>query len=215
MQRILHMIVRFIASAKNRAPKKELFAGVFLVVLLGHVSALAHFDLLPEAKKENVESPKIVAAVTQPVSEVPVSIEIPTLGRTVGITNPYSTLISDLDKALLLGAVRYPTSAKLGEEGNVVLFGHSSYLPIVGNQAYRTFNGIQKLVAGDEIRVNSSGFVYVYRVRTVEEKSAEDDGILLAVTGKILTLSTCDSFGQKSDRFVVTAEFVESYPVST
>ena len=215
MQRILRAIVRFVVAGKTIAQKKELFAGVFLVVLMGHVSALAHFGLLPEATPHIVEAPKAVEKSMPSIPEVPVSLEIPSLGRFVDITNPVSTIIGELDKALLLGAVRYPTSAKLGEEGNVVLFGHSSYLPIVGNQAYRTFNGIQKLVAGDEVRVFSSGFVYVYRVVTVEEKSAEDDGILLSVTGKILTLSTCDSFGQKSDRFVVTADFVESHPISS
>jgi sortase (surface protein transpeptidase) len=45
-----------------------------------------------------------------------------------------------------------------------------------------------------------------------KESSASDAGIPLVVTGKVLTLSTCDSFGQKTDRFVVVANFVESHP---
>ena len=112
--------------------------------------------------------------------------------------------------------MRYPTSARLGETGNVVIFGHSSYLPVVGNQAYKAFNGIQKLVAGDTITVYSSGTAYTYQVRDVaKESAASDAGIDLAVTGRVLTLATCDSFGAKSDRFIVTADFVESHSVST
>ena len=111
--------------------------------------------------------------------------------------------------------MRYPTSAKLGENGNVVLFGHSSYLPIVGNQAYKTFNGIQKLKAGDVITVSSSDEVYTYQVESMTKESANNAIIPLTVTGKELTLSTCDSFTTKTDRFVVVANFVESHSAST
>jgi LPXTG-site transpeptidase (sortase) family protein len=95
----------------------------------------------------------------------------------------------------------------------VVLFGHSSYLPIVGNQAYKTFNSIQKLVTGDVVIVSSSGTAYTYRVTSVSKESTVDAVIPLVVTGRVLTLSTCNSFASKSDRFVVVAEFVESHSV--
>ena len=113
------------------------------------------------------------------------------------------------------GAVRYPTSAKLGETGNVVLFAHSSYIPVVGNQAYKAFNGIQKLVVGDVVTVYSATMVYTYRVRSFTKESANDNiPIPLSVNGKILTLVTCNSFGTKEDRFVVVADFVESHSIS-
>ena len=127
--------------------------------------------------------------------------------------NPETTDVPTLDSLLLKGAVRYPTSAKLGENGNVVLFGHASYLPIVKNQNYRTFTDIQKLKKGDTIMITSSGTVYTYAVRTVVRQSAEDGVISLTADGRVLTLVTCDSFGQKSDRFVLTADLVESHPL--
>jgi LPXTG-site transpeptidase (sortase) family protein len=215
MERFIRVVARLVRAAKDIADRKWLFGGVFCVVFIGSVAILARYELLPEAPSPLVvEAPGAVHDAVPPVSELPSHIEIPAIGRVAIVSNPTSTVIADLDKELLKGAVRYPTSAKLGEEGNVILFGHSSYLPIVGNEAYKTFNGIQKLVAGDEVRVSSEGRVYIYRVRNVLRKSAEDDGIPLAVTGKVLTLSTCDSFGKKSDRFVVTADFVESRPVA-
>jgi LPXTG-site transpeptidase (sortase) family protein len=215
MQGIIHAIARLISAGGDIAQKKWVFFGVFCVVFVGSVSLLAYAGLLPEAREKALaETPKPKQDTETLVRELPLRLEIPALDRAVTIANPVSTTIADLDEALLTGAVRYPTSAKLGDEGNVVLFGHSSYLPVVGNEAYKTFNGIQKLVAGDEIRVVSATSIYLYRVRGVEKKNAEDDGIALAVAGKVLTLSTCNSFGKKSDRFVVTADFVESHPAS-
>jgi sortase A len=148
------------------------------------------------------------------VSEFPVKIEIPAINLSTTVSNPTSTVIKTLDEELLKGAVRYPTSALLGEMGNVVLFGHSSYLPVVINQAYKAFNDIQKLTVGDVVIVYSSGTAYTYAVRTVEKESTNTAGIPLKVDGRVLTLSTCDSFGAKSDRFVVTADFVESHSIS-
>ncbi|MEK7125993.1 MAG: sortase, partial [Patescibacteria group bacterium] len=144
-----------------------------------------------------------------------IKIEISKIGLSAVIVNPTTTDIAALDKELLKGAVRYPTSAKLGEIGNVVLFGHSSYLPVVGNQAYKSFNGIQKLAVGDVVTVYSDNTAYTYSVRNVaEEKADANIAIPLSVSGKILTLVTCNSFGAKEDRFVVTAELVESHLIS-
>ena len=88
-------------------------------------------------------------------------------------------------------------------------------LPLVNNQAYKTFNGIQKFVAGDVVTVYSSGTAYTYLVRSVAKESVNDNkGIPLEVSGRVLTLVTCNSFGAKEDRFVVTADFVESHLIS-
>lgn len=199
--------------------KKWSFLGVFATIFVASVFVLAQLDLLPNALsvKSDLANSVVVTSTTTPVTtmrvEEPVRINIPSLGLTATIANPTSTDVVTLDKLLLKGAVRYPTSAKLGENGNVVLFGHSSYLPIVGNQAYKTLNQIQKLKKGDTVTVYSAGTAYTYAVRTMEKKSASDGVIPLTVTGRVLTLATCDSFGAKSDRFVVTADFVESHSV--
>ncbi len=144
--------------------------------------------------------------------ELPISMTIPAIHLTATIANPEATNVGILDGALLHGAVRYPTSAPLGEDGNVILFGHSSYLPIVHNQAYKTFDGIQNLKVGDTVTVYSADTSYVYAVREVSKESANDGAIPLSVAGRELTLATCDSFGAKSDRFVVVADFVGSHP---
>lgn len=224
MERLIELTVRLIRAGKRSYARKWSFLSVFVVVFLGSIIVLSGLDLLPEtpstdAALATVSIPDVTVSANVSklvaIAELPTRIEIPSINLSATIANPTTTTIEVLDEKLLRGAVRYPTSAKLGETGNVVLFGHSSYLPIVGNQAYKTFNGIQKLVAGDSVTVYGSDTAYTYRVRDVaKESAASNAGIPLAVAGRVLTLATCNSFAAKTDRFVVTADFVESHSVA-
>lgn len=223
MERGIKIIVRLIQAGGRSYERKWSFLGISVPVFFLNVFLLGQCGLLPNAllasAKEDISSSggAIATLSSTPVvgAEEPMKIVIPKISLTATIANPTTARIELLDTYLLKGAVRYPTSAKLGEIGNVVLFGHSSYLPIVGNQAYKTFNGIQRLVAGDTIILYSVDAAYTYRVRTVAKESAASGvTIPLAVAGRILTLSTCDSFGAKTDRFVATADFVESHSIS-
>lgn len=218
MKWLITIAVRLLRAADQISTRKWSFLGVFALAFLSSVATLYRLDLLPEAPATVAALEKtsltVVSEAKPVVVQLPTRVEIKKINLLVSIANPTVTDIPSLDKALLQGAVRYPTSAKLGETGNVVLFGHSSYLPVVANQAYKAFNGVQKLVAGDVITVYSADTVYSYRVRNVLKQSTKDGAIPLKVEGRVLTLSTCDSFGATSDRFVVTADFVESHPVS-
>jgi sortase (surface protein transpeptidase) len=225
METIMAILVEtaagFVRAGTQIRTHKRKVAFLAIVVFTGTVYGLARLDLLPNppsavsAEAAPVVTVSAEAASSTPAAklEAPVKIVISKIGLSATISNPETTDIDALDKLLLSGAVRYPTSALLGGQGNVVLFGHSSYLPIVGNPAYKTFDGIQKLVAGDTITVYSDDRAYTYVVRTMQKESANDAAIPLTVAGKVLTLSTCNSFGAKTDRFVVTADFVESHPL--
>lgn len=215
MELLVHAAARLVRSAMVAWTRKWTFLSVALLVFLGSVFALWRLDFLPEAKTSDRAITARPAQVSAAVAELPMKIEIPSIDLSATIANPETTDIPTLDHALLSGAVRYPTSGKLGQDNtNVVLFGHSSYLPIVHNQAFKAFNGIQKLHTGDSIIVYSSGTAYTYVVKSVSKESANDAGIPLVVTGRQLTLATCDSFAKKSDRFVVVADFVESRVIS-
>jgi LPXTG-site transpeptidase (sortase) family protein len=222
MGKLVIITTRLVQAGQRAYERKWNFLGFFALVFIGSATLLAQFDLLPSVAvkvpsvakaMEGKEASVGVNTASQTVPELPLKIEIAVINLSATVANPTTTDVATLDEELLKGAVRYPTSAKLGEKGNVVLFGHSSYLPIVGNQAYKTFNGIQKLSAGDKIVVSSSGTVYTYAVKSMTKKSAENAAIPLLVTGKVLTLSTCNSFAEKADRFVVVADFVESHGI--
>lgn len=205
--------------ALSRVGKHKIgYGAVTLLVFFVSVSVLASLDLLPERKSSPVVTASTVdevPVVPVVVPELPSRIDIPSIKLSTSVANPESTEVAKLDAALHNGAVRYPLSAKLGSEGNVIVFGHSSYLPIVNSPAYKAFNEIQKLKKDDQILVTGTDRTYVYAVETVNSANAGTDGIPLTVSGSVLTLATCDSFGTKSDRFVVTARLVESYPIAS
>ncbi|MDR3546774.1 MAG: sortase [Candidatus Pacebacteria bacterium] len=142
--------------------------------------------------------------------ELPTKVVIPSIGVNTAVDNPATTNVDSLDNYLLSAAVRYPTSATLDQQGNVIIFGHSSYLPVVINQHFKTFDGIQNLQTGDLIYVYSSQHEYVYSVTSEQKESELTDSIPLTTTGHTLTLATCDSFTSKTDRFIVTATLVGS-----
>ncbi|MAJ97207.1 hypothetical protein CL644_02590 [bacterium] len=158
----------------------------------------------------NNETRSEQALANNTVTVFPERLVIPRIGIDLPVSNPQSRNIQVLDEELTKGAVRYPDSAKLGEKGgNVLLFGHSSRLPVVRNKFFKAFNGIETLNVGDVIQAYSGSDVYSYRVNRVYRASATDDRIALGVEGERLTLLTCDSFGKRSDRWVVEAEFFE------
>ena len=197
--------------------RKWSFFGIVVMVFIASYGVLATFDLLPnasstpQARADAVLAPGTKAQVTV-ASEFPTKIVIPSLDLETIVSNPTSASLPVLDALLLKGAVRYPTSGLLGTKGsNVVIFAHASYLPIVKNQAYKAFNGIQNLKQGEKIYVSGKDRTFVYAVETVATADATSAGVPLSVEGNKLTLITCDSFASKNDRFVVIAVLVESY----
>jgi len=140
----------------------------------------------------------------------PERIEIPVIDMDLPVQNIESKDIQVLYENLKNGPIRYVDSARLGEDGNVLIFGHSSRLPVVRNQMYKAFNKISELKEGDTISVSGGGHVYLYRVVSVEQKDIKDPTAVidLGKEGKRLTLVTCDTLTGETARFVLTATYV-------
>lgn len=193
--------------------RKYAFVAVFTSVFFLTLSVLNFFGFSPQVpfldiRAGNTSSTRTVSLVESGAGELPVQIEIPVIGVRANVSNPNTTDVAALDRALLFGAVRYPSTAKLGEDGNVLLFGHSSHLPVVHNQAYKAFNDIQNLKNGEPIYVIGETKTYTYVVENVASATVDTGEIPLSLSGAKLTLVTCDNFGTKADRFIVTAKLV-------
>ncbi|OHA26569.1 MAG: hypothetical protein A3C06_03275 [Candidatus Taylorbacteria bacterium RIFCSPHIGHO2_02_FULL_46_13] len=143
---------------------------------------------------------------------LPDRIVIEKIGVDTPVVNPESRDIVVLDKALLSGVVRYPTSGGLEDNSTMFLFGHSTSFRTVHNEAYKAFNRLGELQIGDTIRVSSGSTDYVYKVFSVSEVDKDKALVELQTGEKLLTLSTCDTFGARSDRFVVQARFIQALP---
>lgn len=212
-----HMLESFIIVMRERPLLAgSLWFGVFAVLLsfswaLGIVPTLDTDDV--SDIEETISSLDDETVGFLGASAEPVRIVIDAIGVDTSISNPDSRSIDVLDQALLDGVVHYPGSADLGEAGNVFLFGHSTGFRVVNNPAFKVFNDLKELNENDLIRVQSNSHEYVYRVTSVSLVNADEALVDLSATGRRLTLSTCNSFGQKQERYVVEAEFVGQYPV--
>ena len=189
------------------------FLGTFFIVFFVSAVFLFIVDFVPE--RPHMDTGVVAGAdleidseVTQFPIEAPTRIAIEKINVDTSINNPASVTIEELDNALLSGAVRYPGSALLGENATMFLFGHQSYLPAVRNQAFKAFNNLQDLTTGDVIRVYSDTAIYEYAVASVSLVNAEDALIPLTQGERTLVLSTCNSFGDPGERYVVEAQFI-------
>lgn len=143
---------------------------------------------------------------------LPERIVIPSINLDLPIQNPSTRSIARLDELLKDGPVRYVDSARLGQKGNVLIFAHTSHLPVVHNQMYKAFNRLPELKAGDSITVMGNGKSYVYSVKSVRKAEADQATIDLSeAVGQRLTLVTCDTLTGKSARFIVEADFVGAF----
>lgn len=187
--------------------KGYFFINLFIILTISF-SVLYLLGLVPEGLKSIVGRESVSESVGNRSGELPITIKISKIEVNAPIYNPATTSVEILDNYLLKGAVRYPGSGLLGGDGNIFIFGHNTQLRIVNNQAFKTFNGLQNLKKGDLIQVFSDKYEYDYKVLSVNIVSA-DKALVDFNKNKMLTLSTCDNFATKTDRFVVQSEFVE------
>lgn len=160
---------------------------------------------LPELGTENETTTVTVATAT-----LPGRIVIPAISLDLPVQNPSTRDINALDTLLQSGPARYVDSAKLGEKGNVLIFAHSSRLPVVRNQMFRAFNRVSELSQGDTITITGEdGSSYVYAVTSVRRANASEEIINLSPkAGTVLTLITCDTLTSKDSRWILEAELV-------
>lgn len=104
------------------------------------------------------------------------------------------------------GVVHYPNTAFPGQQGNVVIFGHSSgqwWAP--GNYKF-VFTLLDKLQIQDLIYLNYQGNKYVYRVYDITVVDPTDLSVLNQGSNKTLTLLTCTPVGTSARRLVIRAQ---------
>lgn len=192
-------------------------AGMTLLIFMATYAVLALAGFVPEQFKfvttkppaattrvDNIDDTTPPGVVASDTNRIPQKIEIPKIGVSSVIQAPQSADVSVLDAALAKGATYYPGSGTL-QGGNMFIFGHSTNWKVVNNPAFKTFNGLEKLVAGDEVVLTSGGKTYVYMVQSVRLASEDDVLVEFDKGGRTLTISTCDTFGKKQDRWVVEA----------
>lgn len=177
-----------------------------------------------------IESEKLPVPPAQPGSGInipPLNIEvfptdtrmvIPRINQNVpiiGVKNEnliakkWNDLEADIQKALQSGVVHYPGTALPGDNGNIVLTGHSSYYVWDAGRFKDVFALLHDVRLRDKVVVYFDQKKYVYEVNDIKVVSSNDINILGKSTTEKLTLITCTPIGTNLKRLVVTAKLVE------
>ncbi len=108
--------------------------------------------------------------------------------------------------ALSHGVAHLDGSAKLGETGNVVIFGHSSDYIWKNNPYAAVFSLLPKLRVGDTIDIKENGQVFTYTVANTEIVNPNQIEVTYQTTSPVLTLITCYPIGTSQQRLVIQAK---------
>ncbi|MEP7103195.1 MAG: class D sortase [Candidatus Dojkabacteria bacterium] len=117
----------------------------------------------------------------------------------IGVNGPIDE--GTTEATLSEGFWRMPQSSNPEEGGNTVIAGHR----FTYNYGPLTFYNLNQLSAGDEIRTIWNGKVYNYKVTSLKIVDVEDLGPLEPTDKSTLTLITCTSLTDSSERLVVRA----------
>ncbi|MEK7548502.1 MAG: sortase [Patescibacteria group bacterium] len=147
-------------------------------------------------------------APAQPEDDAPVPSRAPELS--IGKIGSRAPILYDIPYDLVVstlrqGVVHLEGTAKPGESGNVVLFGHSSDVPWA-KSSYRTiFALIDQLAVGDRIEAIHNNTVFSYRVLDTAIVKPNAISVLDPTQQPILTLISCYPVGTTTNRIVVRA----------
>ena len=182
-----------------------LYVGMFLFVqgysALGHINAWLAANSQQETPAAQVAAEKGRAILTNK----PNSISIPKLGIAAPLILVPSTNPDDFLSPLKKGVVHYP-SALPGEEGRMVVLGHSSPPGWPKINYDWVFSELQKLEAGDEIIISFDNRQYSYKVQDkIFLKQGEDLPLSLTEGKSELVLISCWPPGINNKRIVVSS----------
>ncbi|HEY5550003.1 MAG TPA: class D sortase [Candidatus Saccharimonadales bacterium] len=108
--------------------------------------------------------------------------------------------------ALRRGVVHYPNTALPGQQGNVVIFGHSSGQWWAPGDYKFVFTLLDKLTLDNKIFIEYQGVRYIYRVYDITVVEPTNLSVLNQGSNNILTLITCTPVGTSSKRLIVKAQ---------
>lgn len=143
-----------------------------------------------------------------------VEISIPKVSVAVPMIWSKSAEEASLQTDLENGAILFPKTAAIGQNGNAVISGHSSnYIWAKGNYNH-IFKDLNDLIVGDAVDVktiqkNGRTIVYHYKVSVKTISSPDDQKIFEATPEPSLTLSTCWPLGTNLKRLIVKADLVQ------
>ncbi len=125
------------------------------------------------------------------------------------ISRKWEELEGDIQKALKSGVIHYPGTALPGDNGNVVITGHSSYYAWDAGRFKDVFSLLHEVKIGDKVVVYFNQKKFVYQVFDIKVVKPENVDVLAPTSFEQLTLITCTPIGTNLKRLIVTAKLIE------
>lgn len=126
------------------------------------------------------------------------------------IKRDWGALETDIQNALRDGVVHYPGTAEPGENGNVVITGHSSYFSWDPGRFKDVFALLHEVIVGDTVIVYHNQKAYFYQVYGIEVVTPDKVDVLTQNGDNRLTLITCTPVGTNLKRLVVFAKPIQN-----
>jgi sortase A len=147
-----------------------------------------------------------------PVPGSPMELIIPKINVRTPIVFPKDSSVQGVLKSLEGGVGVYPGSIMPGQDGRMILLGHSSLASWYNGDYARVFALLKNLEAGDEFTIVSGGNQYTYKVfsNRVLKPAATDAYLADPARGSVLELITCDPVGSAANRRIVSAVLLET-----
>lgn len=170
--------------------------------------------LVKTAKQANTQMPSLQLEVAPPDTR----LIIPRINRNVPVINvtteslikkDWSKLETQMQEALRSGVIHYPGTARPGQQGNVVITGHSSYFPWDPGRFKDVFAVLHDLEVGDKMLLYFNQQQYIYEVTSIKKVWPSELDVLKPSTENKLTLITCTPVGTNLKRLVVEAKLIK------
>lgn len=196
---------------------KSLMFGLSLAAFVGLVVTFTFFNEVFIAPfispSRSVSATPIIGSDAGEVGPDP-KIIIPKINLEVPVVyNLGSIDEKSIQSSLEQGVVHYATTPNPGEQGNVVIVGHSSNNILNSGKYKFAFVLLKRLEAEDVFFVQKDGKRYTYKVYKKEVVSPDNTSVLGAQDRpNTITLITCDPPGTSINRLIITAEQIDPDP---
>jgi LPXTG-site transpeptidase (sortase) family protein len=216
------------ATLSRKAKERLIFLGIFITLSIGifgllNAAAFARtlrYDLLLHSPfaSEDLKQGDILEVGSGTPGGVAFTVTstaqlaIPAIGVVTPIVPPKGTAKKDILAAMEEGVALYPGSVGPGEQGRVVMLGHSSRASWYRGNYATVFSLLSKLEGGQEFVVAAQGKKYIYQIFRTSTLSPSDTNALLAgpFMESEIDLITCYPVGGASKRTVVQARLIRT-----
>ena len=189
-------------SRKKKSPIRLYFSQAFAIFLILAGAGLIFWSSFRQGygwQTPTQAEPQLNQEQTDKEAPKPAKIYIPKLERTLDVSDGF---IKDNRWTVSQTGVSYLiNSGRLGEPGNVVLYGHNTK-DVLGS--------LWKVQAGDIVEVtDSEGNIHKFEIFERKEVKPNSVEILESTDDSRLTIYTCSGFLDTA-RFVVIAKYIPS-----